>query len=75
MHIIIMILISIQVEDSLCKIHINNNILFVDLEKKLKIDKRNKWLDLTIFSTILKGLLIFIEKRILSKVTKNILIG
>jgi len=72
---VIMIMISIQTEDSLCKIHINNNILFVDLEKKLKMDKRSKWIDLTIFSTIIKGLLILIEKRILSKVTKNILIG
>ena len=70
-----MIMISIQIEDSLCKIRINNNILFVDLEKKIKMDKRSKWIDITIFSTIIKGLLILIEKRILSKVTKNILIG
>ena len=56
MHIIIMIMISIQIEDSLCKIRINNNILFVDLEKKLKMDKKKKWIDLTIFSTIIKGL-------------------
>jgi len=68
-------MISIQIEDSLCKIRINNNILFVDLEKKIKMDKRSKWIDITIFSTIIKGLLILIEKRILSKVTKNILIG
>jgi hypothetical protein len=68
-------MISIQIEDSLCKIRINNNILFVDLEKKIKMDKRNKWIDLTIFSAIVKGLLLFIEKRILTKVAKNILIG
>ena len=72
---IIMIMVSIQIEDSLCKIHINNNILSVDLEKKLTMDNRSKWTDLTIFSTIIKGLLILSEKRILSKVTKNILIG
>jgi hypothetical protein len=72
---IIMVMVSIQIEDSLCKIHMNNNILFVDLEKKLQMDKKSKWIDLTIFSTILKGILILLEKKILFRVTKNVLIG
>jgi hypothetical protein len=72
---IIMVMVSIQIEDSLCKIHMNNNILFVDLEKKLQMDKKSKWIDLTIFSTILKGISILLEKKILFRVTKNVLIG
>jgi len=70
-----MIMISINIEDSLCKIRINNNLLFVDLEKKLEMDKSNKWVDLTIFSTVFKGILLLFEKKILFKANKNILIS
>jgi len=70
-----MIMISINIEDSLCKIHLNNNILFVDLEKKLKMEKNSIWIDLTIFRTVFKGLIILFEKKILSRVNKNVLAG
>jgi hypothetical protein len=70
-----MIMISIQMEDSLCKIRINNNISIVELEKKMTTKISSKWIDITIFSTIFKGLLILFEKKILSRTTKNVLIG
>lgn len=70
-----MIMISINIEDSVCKIRINNNLLFVDIEKKLKMNKNNNWIDLTIFSTVFKGILLLFEKKILFKANKNILIG
>lgn len=69
-----MIMISIDIEDSLCKIRINNNLLFVELEKKLKMDKNSKWIDLTIFSTVFRGILLLFERKILFKANKNILI-
>jgi hypothetical protein len=70
-----MIMINIHIKDSLCKIRIYNNILFVDLEKKLKMNRNSNWIDLTIFSIVLKGLLLLFEKNILSRVNKDVLIG
>lgn len=68
-----MITVNINTIGQICKINLTNEIASIDLERHLDLQKNARWINLLIFSTLLKGVFILVEKRCFYGLNKKII--